>query len=128
MTIKKSVFFSKFCDVFTLAPPLLFKSRPVFTAPLNGRTVKSNVDASFSLKWSPAQIVRFSRNSAHDLILSHDHMNYGKTEKSAHFANPFKSLASSHKKGFADQTGGFRSCLHCTVTTPPQSFVGGHPS
>jgi hypothetical protein len=48
MTIKKSVF-SKFRDVFTLAPPSLFKSRPVFTALLNGQTVKSNVNASFSI-------------------------------------------------------------------------------
>jgi hypothetical protein len=47
MTIKKSVFFPKFHDVFTLAPPLLFKSRLAGTAPLNGRTVKSNVGESF---------------------------------------------------------------------------------
>jgi hypothetical protein len=39
----------KFQDVKTLAPPLLFKSRPAVTAPLSGRTVKSNVDESFSL-------------------------------------------------------------------------------
>jgi hypothetical protein len=45
----KKYFFSKFHDVFTLAPPSLFKSRPAGTAPLNGRTVKSNVDESFSL-------------------------------------------------------------------------------
>jgi hypothetical protein len=36
--------------IFTLAPPLLFKSRPAVTAPLSGRTVKLNVDESFSLK------------------------------------------------------------------------------
>jgi hypothetical protein len=39
----------KFHDVFTLLPPLLFKSRPAVTAPLSGRTVKLNVDESFSL-------------------------------------------------------------------------------
>jgi hypothetical protein len=48
-SIKNSVFFSKFYDFFTLVPPSLFKSRPAGTAPLNGRTVKSNVDESFSL-------------------------------------------------------------------------------
>jgi hypothetical protein len=42
------VFLSKFHDVFSSAPPSLFKSRPAGTAPLNGRTVKSNVDESFS--------------------------------------------------------------------------------
>jgi hypothetical protein len=38
----------KFYDVFTLAPPSLFKSVPAVTAPLSGRAVKSNVDQSFS--------------------------------------------------------------------------------
>jgi hypothetical protein len=39
----------EFHDVFTLAPPLLFKSRLAGAAPLNGQTVKSNVGKSFSL-------------------------------------------------------------------------------
>jgi hypothetical protein len=47
MTIKKSKF-PKFLDVFTLAPPSLFKNRLAVTAPLSGRTVKSNVGESFS--------------------------------------------------------------------------------
>jgi hypothetical protein len=38
----------KFPDVFTLAPPLLFKSGLAVITPLSGRTVKSNVGESFS--------------------------------------------------------------------------------
>jgi hypothetical protein len=49
MKIKKRVNFMMFHDVFTLAPPSLFQSRPAVKAPLSGRTVKSNVDESFSL-------------------------------------------------------------------------------
>jgi hypothetical protein len=51
MTIKKSELLLNFMmGFFTLAPPSLFKIGPAVTAPLNGQTVKSNDDESFSLK------------------------------------------------------------------------------
>jgi hypothetical protein len=47
----------KFHDVFTLAPPSLFKSEPAYTAPLSGKTVKSNVDESFSFRGDPSTLL-----------------------------------------------------------------------
>jgi hypothetical protein len=44
----------KFHDVFALAPPLLFKSGPAVKKPPSDRTVKLNVDESFSL-WQKKQ-------------------------------------------------------------------------
>jgi hypothetical protein len=41
--------YPKFPNVFTLAPPSLFKSGLAVIAPLCGRTVKSTVGESFSL-------------------------------------------------------------------------------
>jgi hypothetical protein len=43
----------KFPDVFTLAPPSLFKSGLAVIAPLSGRTVRSTVGESFSFHKLP---------------------------------------------------------------------------
>jgi hypothetical protein len=53
-----------FPDVFTLAPPLLFKSGLSVIAPLSVRTVKSTDGESFSFLFPPKTV--------NNLILSHE--------------------------------------------------------